>query len=425
MKRYSSYLVLLIALVFNFTFAADAFAKSGGGGGCFLPDSRILKADGTETPICTAKPGDKLLAFTEDHKPVITEVREVYRTEVSEYVLLKTDRANLKVTKTHPFYTSSGNFETLESLKPGDKIMAWNGKELVEQKILSMVRIDQQVEVFNLETESPNTFFAGTLAVHNKGGSSGGGGRAGGSVSGGGKSSSGSSGGSSWGGKSTGSAPTTAKAPTNQAGSWGAKTGSSSTPSMPSSNRATIMTSQKVANAKSQAVATKEYTKTKGPADWSSSRTGYSSGKTAYTPQVATVYQSPASRTVVYNRYYNSGPGGYAYSDPFNHNMIFMFSTMWWFHHWNTVDRELYKDDARIKELEKEVEKLKAQGLKPDPKYKDPGMDEGVMYSDSYLSAVKEGTISEASYAVDLDGAEPEVEKEKSWYSCFISSLFD
>lgn len=32
--------------------------------GCFLPDSQILRADGTEAPIRTIRPGDQVLAFT-------------------------------------------------------------------------------------------------------------------------------------------------------------------------------------------------------------------------------------------------------------------------------------------------------------------------------------------------------------------------
>lgn len=181
------------------------------------------------------------------------------------------------------------------------------------------------------------------------------------------------------------------------------------------------MTQQKASNMKAKAIETKNFTAKTSSTDWKASQSKFSSGKVTYTPKVGTHTQDSSTRTVVYNRYYNQSPyGGYCYADPFNHSMIFMFSTMWWYHNWNQVDRELYKDDLRMKELEKEVEKLKAQNIKVDPNYRDPGMDEAVMYNEGYLQAVKDGKISEATYVAD----KPQ-EEEKSWYGCFISTLMD
>jgi len=146
--------------------------------GCFLPESQILKADGTEMPISSAQPGDQVLAFTAEGRVVRTQVRDVVRTEVEQYIILQTDRVTLRVTEGHPFYVGRGTFKTLEALKPGDTIMAWDGPSLTEQKIISLQKVQDRVPVFNLQTDPPNTFFAGHIAVHNKGG--GGGGRGGG-----------------------------------------------------------------------------------------------------------------------------------------------------------------------------------------------------------------------------------------------------
>ncbi|HEX9909867.1 MAG TPA: TIM44-like domain-containing protein, partial [Desulfatiglandales bacterium] len=146
--------------------------------GCFLPESQILKADGTEMPISSAQTGDEVLAFTTEGRLVRTQVWNVVRTEVNQYVLLQTDRATLRVTEDHPFYVGRGTFKTLEVLKPGDAILAWDGRSLMEQKIVSLQKVQDRVPVFNLQTDHPNTFFAGHIAVHNKGG--GGGGRGGG-----------------------------------------------------------------------------------------------------------------------------------------------------------------------------------------------------------------------------------------------------
>jgi hypothetical protein len=284
---------------------------------------------------------------------------------------------------------------------------------------------DEPVTVYNLEVEGPNTFFVGKLAVHNKGGGGFSGGGRSSSVSSGSTSrgsSSSSSGSSSWGGGS-GSGKSTPSTPTQSTGSsWGAKGGStgSGSGSTVASNRSTIMTQQKAANLKAQAVETKNFTSKTTSTDWKASQSKFSSGKVVYTPKVGTHTQDSTTRTTVYNRYYNTSPyGGYCYADPFNHSMIWMFSTMWWYHNWNQVDRELYKDDLRMKELEKEIEKLKAQNIKVDPNYRDPGMDEAVMYNEGYLQAVKDGKITDKTYVADKP------EEEKHWYSCFISSLID
>jgi predicted lipid-binding transport protein (Tim44 family)/3-dehydroquinate synthase class II len=138
--------------------------------GCFLPDSQILKSDGRESPIHAIRQGDEVLAFTPEGRMVRTKVREVILHEADEYILLKTDRATLRVTKEHPFYVGRGTFKTVEALKEGDPVFAWDGQWLTEQQIISLERVRAQVQVFNLQTDHPNTFFAGQIAVHNKGG---------------------------------------------------------------------------------------------------------------------------------------------------------------------------------------------------------------------------------------------------------------
>lgn len=138
--------------------------------GCFLPDSPILMADGRETIISAVKPGDLLWAFKPDGHLVKTTVRSVIKHKVDEYILMKTDQATLRVTQEHPFYVSQGKFKTVEALKKGDTVFAFDGKWLAAQKIISMESVHQRVQVYNLQTDSPNTFFAHGLAVHNKGG---------------------------------------------------------------------------------------------------------------------------------------------------------------------------------------------------------------------------------------------------------------
>ncbi len=144
--------------------------------GCFLPESLILQPDGAEKPISAVRPGDPVLAYSPEGRIVQTKVRKILRHTVDEYVILTTERQTIRATAEHPFYVGQGAFKTLDILKPGDLIFAREGRSLSEQRIVSIQRVRERVPVFNLQTDHPNTFFAGGIAVHNKGGGGGGGG---------------------------------------------------------------------------------------------------------------------------------------------------------------------------------------------------------------------------------------------------------
>ena len=150
------------------TFVTEGFVVHNKG--CFLPDSQILRADGTESLISNVKPGDELLAFKPEGRMVRTKVRGIVGLEVDEYILLKTEQTTLRVTPEHPFYVGKGIYKTVEALKEGDVVFAWDGNWLSEQRILSLQRFHERVRVYNLQSDHPNTFFAGRIAVHNKGG---------------------------------------------------------------------------------------------------------------------------------------------------------------------------------------------------------------------------------------------------------------
>ncbi|MGA3142480.1 MAG: TIM44-like domain-containing protein [Verrucomicrobiota bacterium] len=160
--------------------------------GCFLPDTPILRADGTPSPISEIRPGDELLAFTTTGEIVHTTVRQVIVHEVDEYVVVGTEQTTLRVTREHPFYVGDGTFKTLEALKVGDRIFAVVGGALREQMITSLEMVSTPTRVYNLQTDHPNTYFANGIAVHNKGGGGGGGGFGGGGFYGGGSSGGGS-----------------------------------------------------------------------------------------------------------------------------------------------------------------------------------------------------------------------------------------
>ena len=138
--------------------------------GCFLPESPVMRSDGSEMPISAVRPGDELLAYSPEGRTVPTRVKDIIRHRVDEYIILRTDRQTIRVTAEHPFYVKRGTFKTLEVLKVGDNIFAWDGRSFLEQPIVSLEKVHERVPVFNLQTDYPNTFIVGGLAVHNKGG---------------------------------------------------------------------------------------------------------------------------------------------------------------------------------------------------------------------------------------------------------------
>ncbi len=142
--------------------------------GCFLPDTPILRADRTSTAISQVRVGDRLLAFDSDSKVVETTVRSVITREADEYLTVRTNQAELRVTREHPFYIGEGTFKTLEALHVGDKVFAFDGNGLTAQTISAIEPVPGTITVYNLQTDAPNTYFAAGIAVHNKGGGGGG-----------------------------------------------------------------------------------------------------------------------------------------------------------------------------------------------------------------------------------------------------------
>ena len=141
--------------------------------GCFLPDTPVRKADGTEVPISAVRKGDRLLAFTAGGSVVEATVDQVLSHEVEEYRIVRTGSMVLQVTPEHPFYVGEGTFKTLEALRPGDSVYAYDGHGLDRQRIESIEAVFAPVRVYNLMTDAPHTFFANGIAVHNKGGGGG------------------------------------------------------------------------------------------------------------------------------------------------------------------------------------------------------------------------------------------------------------
>jgi hypothetical protein len=148
-------------------------------GGCFVPGTPILRADRSSVAIERVRPGEALLAFTAEGAVVSTTVRSVIIHDVDEYVVVVTERRTVRASAEHPFYVGAGTFKPVEALRVGDCIYAFDVEGLRPERIVRLERVHGPVQVFNLQTDAPHTFFAGGAAVHNKGGRGGAGGKSG------------------------------------------------------------------------------------------------------------------------------------------------------------------------------------------------------------------------------------------------------
>ncbi len=112
--------------------------------GCFLPETLIRMADGSEISISSVRPDDRLLAFTIEGEAVIARVRSVVTHEVDQYRVVTTPNIVVRVTAEHPFYVGNGTFKTLEALKVGDRIFAFDGRGLGAEPIegIAVVRFN-------------------------------------------------------------------------------------------------------------------------------------------------------------------------------------------------------------------------------------------------------------------------------------------
>jgi predicted lipid-binding transport protein (Tim44 family) len=144
--------------------------------GCFLPETLVRREDGSEVPISSVRVEDSLLAFTLAGEAVSARVRSVLTHEVDEYRVVTTPRITVHVSAEHPFYVGNSTFKTVESLKIGDHIFAFDDRGLSAEPIESIATVHKKVLVYNLQTDAPNTFLANGFLVHNKGGGFGGGG---------------------------------------------------------------------------------------------------------------------------------------------------------------------------------------------------------------------------------------------------------
>ena len=141
--------------------------------GCFLPETLIRKEDGSEVPISSVRPKDRLLAFTTAGEAVIARVRSVVTCEADQYKVVMTRNIAVHVTAEHPFYVGNGTFKTLEAMKVGDRIFAFDGRGLWPSRSRALPRSTRRSSSIICKPmrriRSSPTVFSFTIRVEGRG----------------------------------------------------------------------------------------------------------------------------------------------------------------------------------------------------------------------------------------------------------------
>lgn len=134
-------------------------------GGCFAGDTQVLMADGSKLPISEVKVGDRVQTLSGENRQEIvnTPVMAVHQAEVSGYLIIN---GSLKITPNHKLFVN-GAFRRADNVEVGDKLLNYHGNEVVVDSIEWSSGV---FNVYNLTTANYNTYFAGNVYVHNKGG---------------------------------------------------------------------------------------------------------------------------------------------------------------------------------------------------------------------------------------------------------------
>lgn len=132
---------------------------AGGWGGCF-PEEVLVKTPSGDININKLKIGDQVISYNvKTNKEVISEVKEITSRVAPSYFIIN----GIKVTSEHPFYTSSG-WKEAKKIIIGDYL--FDGSKWIE--VYEKKLVSESIEVYNMHTTEPNTFFANGILVHNK-----------------------------------------------------------------------------------------------------------------------------------------------------------------------------------------------------------------------------------------------------------------
>jgi uncharacterized protein YfaS (alpha-2-macroglobulin family) len=132
------------------------------GGGCFGKGTPVLMADGKLKNIEDIKAGDYILTRTEkDSQLVKARVLKTHTAEENGYLIIN---GNLKVTANHKIWVNN-TWQEAGNIQVGDMLIDDQGKSVGVDSVEWQAG---KFDVYNLEVEKYQTYFAGGVWVHNQ-----------------------------------------------------------------------------------------------------------------------------------------------------------------------------------------------------------------------------------------------------------------
>ena len=146
----------------------------GGGGGCFSSDTLISIENGTIS-IADIEVGDKVWAFDEIGRLILSEVTEVFYHPNDLIYRVTHEYGYLDITPNHWVLKEDGSYQELKYFNIGDNLVT---DENTVSKILDIVFLRED-EVYNFKVSHLHSYIANGIKVHNGGGGGKGGGGSG------------------------------------------------------------------------------------------------------------------------------------------------------------------------------------------------------------------------------------------------------
>lgn len=128
-----------------------------------FPAGTLVSATSGDIPIEEIKPGDKILAFSGENL-IQSVVWDTYRKKTL-LLTLTTSQGKLVTTRYHQLLTWNG-FTEAQKIKPGDELAFLKGGRRVWAKVKS-AKAGKTGVVYNIQTGPPHTFIANGFFVHN------------------------------------------------------------------------------------------------------------------------------------------------------------------------------------------------------------------------------------------------------------------
>jgi hypothetical protein len=142
---------------------SDGFLETGGGPLCFAAGTPVTLSDGRTKPIEQMQVNDAVRSYSLARREFVTgTVTKNFKRNQPAYLNID----GIKVTVEHPFWlVNRSEWVKAGDIKRNDIFLRDNGSW---QTVRNITFIVEEIDVYNMEVEGENNYFAGGVLVHNK-----------------------------------------------------------------------------------------------------------------------------------------------------------------------------------------------------------------------------------------------------------------